>query len=391
MRSTEGCLHRRWRWVGVLAAFALGGCGQGEVGGGGIEIPNGFDLKVSVSGSEGSAPPSGMQVRLLARDSWAQRWSDGKPVVLDSARTDASGQVRFSVRADEGYWVEAIDGKIGGRLNVDAPGERTLQLSPLSSLEGAIDSGERAGVMIRLWGSTRTVRTDGSGRFRFDSIPQGQWSLVGQGDEQPRIASLGRVEVGPSARLAAGLQMDTSNLLLDDFADSNSIWALDGQFGNGGYWWVSSEAPVKQVFGVDGAWQSITGTGSERRISVKPDSALVTGSWANVGLNFGSNTSVLPDFSRARAVRVRVRGTGVWSVRLAERQGGELVNWQRNLTTTPDWTEVVLPVASFKGPEPSFASGPRFIRELVFQIQREGELEISRLSVDGLALSDWGR
>lgn len=388
MRSTEGCLHRRWRWVGVLATFALGGCGQGEVGGGGIEIPNGLDLKVTVAGARST---SGIQVRLLARDSWAQRWTDGRPVVLDSAQTDAAGQVHFVVRADEGYWVEALDGNVGGRLNVDAPGERSLLLSPLSSLEGTIDSGEHSGVAVRLWGSTRTARTDSAGRFWFDSLPQGKWSLVGQAGGQRRIASLGRVDVGPSARLASGLELDTSSLLLDDFADSNSIWALDGQFGNGGYWWVSSEAPVKQVFGVDGAWQSITGTGSDRRISVRPDSALVAGSWANVGLNFGSNTSVLPDFSRARALRVRVRGSGVWSVRLAERQGAEIVFWQRNLSTTADWTEVVLPIASFKGPEPSFAGKPRFIRELVFQIQREGALEISRLSVEGLALSDWGR
>ncbi|HOX50641.1 MAG TPA: hypothetical protein PKY05_04085, partial [Fibrobacteria bacterium] len=275
--------------------------------------------------------------------------------------------------------------------NVDAPGERSLRLAPLSSLEGTIDSVQKAGVVVRLWGSTRTVRTDENGRFKFDSIPQGQWSLVGQGDAQPRIASLGRVDVGREATVASGLQLDTSTLLLDDFADSNSIWALDGQFGNGGYWWVSSEAPVKDVFGVDGAWQSITGSGSDRRISVRPDSALVAGSWANVGLNFGSNTSVLPDFSRARAIRVRVRGSGVWSVRLAERVGGELVVWQRNMSVTPEWTDVVLPISSFKGQEPDFAGQRRFIRELVFQIQREGLLEISRLSVDGLALSDWGR
>ncbi|HOX51183.1 MAG TPA: hypothetical protein PKY05_06835, partial [Fibrobacteria bacterium] len=87
------------RWAGVLGmAMGVAGCGQGEVGGGGIEIPNGVDLKVTVSSGEGTDPAQGMRVRLLARDSWAQRWSDGKPVVLDSALTDASGQVRFSVR-----------------------------------------------------------------------------------------------------------------------------------------------------------------------------------------------------------------------------------------------------------------------------------------------------
>ncbi|MBK8801280.1 MAG: hypothetical protein IPN71_04345 [Fibrobacteres bacterium] len=388
MSSKSGCLHQRWRWVGILVAFMMAGCGQGELGGGGIEIPNGVELQVTVSGARSL---EGVQVRLLARDSWAQRWTEGRPVVLDSARTDPSGQVRFSVRTDEGYWVEALDGGVGGRLNVDAPGERTLNLSPLSALEGTIDSPQRSGVLVRLWGSTRTVRTDSLGMFRFDSLPQGRWSLVGHGDALRRIASIGRLDVGGQQLVASGLRLDTAGLLLDDFADSNSIWALDGQFGNGGYWWVSSKAPLQDVFGVDGAWQSITGAVGQRRISVRADLGNMLQPWANVGLNFGSTTSVLPDFSKAKSVRVRLRGQGTWMARLAERKGEDLITWDRPLPVGSDWTEIVLPIETFVGPEASFSSRARWIRELVFQTQESGTLEISRVWVDGLALSDWGR
>jgi hypothetical protein len=227
--------------------------------------------------------------------------------------------------------------------------------------------------------------------FRFDSLPQGRWSLVGHGDALRRIASIGRLDVGGQQLVASGLRLDTAGLLLDDFADSNSIWALDGQFGNGGYWWVSSKAPLQDVFGVDGAWQSITGAVGQRRISVRADLGNMLQPWANVGLNFGSTTSVLPDFSKAKSVRVRLRGQGTWMARLAERKGEDLITWDRPLPVGSDWTEIVLPIETFVGPEASFSSRARWIRELVFQTQESGTLEISRVWVDGLALSDWGR
>lgn len=386
MTSRARGLHRRW--MEVVCGIALVGCGQGEVGGGGIEIPNGLDLKVTASGTR---PVAGVQVRLLARDSWGQRWLGGAPEVLDSAVTDSFGQAHFAVRADEGYWVEALSGSVGGRLNVDAPGQRTLDLEPLSSLDGVIDSGGRANVLVRLWGSLRTARTDSQGRFRFDSLPQGSWSLVGRGAGERQIATIGHVEVGLNPKHAAGFRVDSTNIVLDNFADGNSVWALADHFGFGGYWWMASSSPVKGVFGVDGAWQSIVDSAGAWWISAKVAKLAPPNPWANIGLNLGSQTSVLPDFSHATAIRLRVRGHGNWRFRLIERRVSDLGEWDQNLALLPEWSEIVVPMSAFRGEGEPFSGSPRRIREIVFQTEAAGSIEISKVSVEGLALSDWGR
>ena len=165
------------RWACVALAGALAGCGQGNVGGGGIEIPNGLNVTVQASGG---VALRGVKVRLLARDSWTTRTQAGLPVVLDSATTDADGNAKLRLPSTEGYWVEAIAGGLGQRVQVDTPSQVSMTLAPLSSLNGNLGSGPISGVPIRLGGSDRSTRTDASGAFHFDSLPQGTWNLVAQ-------------------------------------------------------------------------------------------------------------------------------------------------------------------------------------------------------------------
>src|ERR1035437_10030566 len=111
------------RWVCVALSGILSGCGQGNMGGGGIEIPNGLHVTVT---STGGTALRGVKVRLLARDSWTTRTLAGLPVVLDSATTDSSGNVNFRRPSADGFWVEAVSGGLGQRIQVDSSSQVSL-------------------------------------------------------------------------------------------------------------------------------------------------------------------------------------------------------------------------------------------------------------------------
>jgi hypothetical protein len=375
-------------WMGAL--LLLVGCGDHQMGGGGIEIPNGLTMTVTAPGAR---PVAGVRVRLVARDSWVPRVVSGQTVVLDSAVSDSFGRVSFrDVPVRDGYWLDAVSGSVGAHLQGDASGERSMELQPLSRLEGVVDSGTGAGMAVRLSGSDRIAYTDAQGLFVFDSLPQGSWSIVG-GKDRTRLGTLSTLDLGVSPILLHSVSTETDTLLLDDFSDGNSMWSLQNLFGSG-YWWLDAQDhQVRAVFGVDGAWQSVTGDSKSRWIRANVDSAAMVGrSWANLGLNFGPPHGVLPELSRLKGIHVRCRGTGYWTVALAEQIGDSAPAWTARLPLSSAWTDLRIPTTALWTPGGgAWSDAPRHVRELVFQTGAAGTIEISRVTLEGASLVDWAR
>lgn len=382
------------RRIALAAGLALlGGCGQDpQSGGGGIEIPNGLNLTVA---SADDKPVSGVAVRLMARESWAQRTIEGGSVVLDSGTTDSVGRISFELPQGEGYWVEASAGGMGVRLQGDKPESRTAYLAPLSRLDGYLGSGPIAGVEVRLAGSTRKAVTDANGRFRFDSLPQSGYSMVARTGASRRLAQLGEVGIGLDPADAQGLVNDTASVLLDNFADGDNIWLLRGLFGSG-YWWLAANNPdLKAVFGVGGAWENVKTDGVDRWMQVVVDAtAMPDQPWAALGLDMGARDAVLPELSGATGFRFRVRGAGQWSIKLEEVREGATITWASAFDVTDSWTTVRVN-ASLLAPETTpmevWSARPRKVRQIMFQTTGSGNLDVADLAVEGASLSDWAK
>lgn len=382
------------RRIALAAGLALlGGCGQDpQSGGGGIEIPNGLNLTVA---SADDKPVSGVAVRLMARESWAQRTIEGGSVVLDSGTTDSAGRISFELPQGEGYWVEASAGGMGVRLQGDKPETRTAYLAPLSRLDGYLGSGPIAGVEVRLAGSRRKAVTDANGRFRFDSLPQSGYSMVARTGASRRLAQLGEVGIGLDPADAQGLVNDTASVLLDNFADGDNIWLLRGLFGSG-YWWLAANNPdLKTVFGVGGAWESVKTDGVDRWMQVVVDAtAMPDQPWAALGLDMGARDAVLPELSGATGFRFRVRGAGQWSIKLEEVREGATITWASAFDVTDAWTTVRVNASSLAPdatPMEVWSARPRKVRQIMFQTTGSGHLDVADLAVEGASLSDWAK
>lgn len=379
----------------VLAAglALLVGCGQDpQSGGGGIEIPNGLNLTVA---SADDKPVSGVAVRLMARESWAQRTIEGGAVVLDSGRTDSAGRISFRLPQGEGYWVEASTGGMGVRLQGDKPETRRAYLAPLSRLEGYLGAGPIAGVEVRLAGSTRRTVTDANGRFRFDSLPQSGYSMVARTGASRRLAQLGEVGIGLDPVDAQGLVNDTASVVLDNFADGDNIWLLRGLFGSG-YWWLAANNPdLRAVFGTGGAWESLNTDGVDRWMQVVVDaSAMPNQPWAGLGLDMGARDAVLPELSGATDIRFRVRGAGRWSLKLEEVRGDTTITWASAFDVTDSWTTVRVDTSSLAPdatPMEVWSARPRKVRQIIFQTTESGNLDVAELAIEGANLGDWKR
>lgn len=373
----------------MALAGILSGCGQGNVGGGGIEIPNGLHVTVT---STGGTALRGVKVRLLARDAWTTLTQAGLPVALDSATTDSAGNVNFRILSNQGVWVEAVSGGLGQRIQVDSSSQVSLALAPLSSLTGDLGgSGPSSGVAIRLGGSDRSTVTDASGAFHFDSLPQGTWNLVAQPGRA--LAPLKTVDLGPTPLTVQGLNDDTSSVLLEDFSNGTDIWNLEGLFGSG-FWWINSAGDPTQVFGVAGAWQSVTGDASGNHwISFTVNAAnMPVNPWASAGMDFGPQGGILPELSGLNAVQIQCQGTGSWKVSLVEQLSDTTQSWTVALPLSSTWSTLNISTSSLAGPAgQTWALAPRRVRQIYFQTTGSGALDVRSLTLLGASLSNWSR
>jgi hypothetical protein len=374
-------------------AVLLAGCGSdSQVGGGGIEIPNGLNLTVNAADNK---PAQGVAVRLLARESWLKRTLQGGSVVLDSAVTDANGQVSFRVPESEGYWIEAAAGSMGLRMEGDGPGSKTAVLSSLSRLTGTLSGDPRGGVSVRLAGTSRTSRTDDSGRFAFDALPQAAYSVVGQEPGSQKLSHLGGAVVGYMASEMRAEAPDSESVVLDDFADGDNVWSLKDLFGSA-YWWIAANGKdLASVFGIDGSWKAVQSDSSGRWMGISVDGTrLDANPWAGLGLDLGPSTGTFPEFSAATSIRIQVRVRGDWNLNVVEERGDSMVTWVAPIPADSTWstrriaTSELVPTSG--GPE-AWNARRRKVRQFMFQTSTSGRLDLGELAVEGASLSDWAK
>jgi hypothetical protein len=383
-------------WIGSIAfsIVVLVGCGSDSQvgGGGGIEIPNGLTLTVSATDNQ---PAQGVAVRLLARESWVKRTLAGGSAVLDSAVTDSLGRVGFEVPTGEGYWIEASTGNMGVRMEGDGPGSKNAVLSSLSRLTGILTGEPKAGVRVRLAGTSRTSVTDDSGRFRFDSLPQSAYSVVGQDPGSQKLSNLGGAVVGTQPTDIHTKAIDTGSVVLDDFADGDNVWALTDLFGSA-YWWIAASGEdLTSVFGVDGSLKAIQSDSTRRWMGITVDGSRLGGNpWAGLGLDLGPSNGTFPDFSAASSIRIQVRGKGTWNLNLIEERGDSMVTWAASIPVDSSWSTrriAASNLAPTSGNPEAWNARRRKIRQFLFQTSASGHLDLGELAVEGASLSDWAK
>ena len=381
------------KWGCAVLAVVLAGCGQENAGGGGIEIPNGLGVTVTVSG----AARKGVMVRALARESWTTRISSNRSVVVDSAYTDSLGHATLHCPSGEGCWIEALSGAMGARVEQDAgKGSVSLALASLSSLKGNLGNGPISGVEIHLGGSDRVVRTDAAGSFRFDSLPQSsstwKWNLVARPKATGRLALLAAVARTSHSVSVQGLADDTESVLLEDFSSEDIGWNLQDLFGHC-YWWISTNGADLDVFGVANPPSSaIRNDGTFHYISLPVNLSGVSNPWANTGLNLGSDTGFLPELSAFKDVRLKVRGTGTWTFHAVERVSSDSTrDWIADFSMDTSWTTVRIAATALSCGNLKWAASSRRVGEIVFQTNGNGKLEIAEVALEGASLSDWSK
>lgn len=371
---------RRGLSFGALALLLVACSDDKSAGGGGIEIPNGIEMAVVDSLG---APAVGARVRVLAGDDWASLVASGASPVLDSATTDAQGKAVIPDRRGN-FWVEvrsasgsarASSGEIASRLWLAAP----------ASLVGRIPTSSPRPVRMRLAGTDLVANVDASGNFAFHDVIRGGYALVAEGAKAgagPLPAGTASVGVGGSAKI--DVRIDTSGILLDDFSDGDVAWGLGNVFGPA-WWWMDASEPRDTVFGVDDVKKTIQDSAGSRWMRVN---VVKVSSWANFGLDLGYPERRLPSIARISAIRMRVRGTGSWSMKLSCYSDAKTETSSESGKLVFDeyaWTEVRVPLTSF---QPAIAL-PNRLRNIVFWTDAPGTLEIDDVALEGVGLQDW--
>lgn len=377
-------------WLGLLVLIAAG-CSSPDrsTGGGGIEIPNGIEVVVRDSMGR---PVAGARVLILAGDAWVARLAAGLDPVLDSARSGSDGKVVVQ-RPSEAVWVEVHGAAGSARLaSRDGTPVHAVLAEPVA-LSGQLPAGIAIPQRLRLAGTALTATVDAQGRFAFPEAAQGSYALVAESSSKRSL--VGDAVLSPQGIERLRLAGDSSGILLDDFLDGDVGWALNGLFGPA-YWWLNAEVPfdsLVRVFGVSRTIEAIRTDATGTWLGVSVSKAALSPTWSNFGLDLGLLTGRLPHMGALAAVRFRVRGTGSWSLRLATDSAGRVQTWKAPIVPDSIWSTVRIPVASLRDEfdAPRTIGTAYRLRNLVFQTEGEGTLEVDDVVLEGVHLEDWVR
>lgn len=380
----------------ALCGLVLSGCGTGAeplASGGGIEIPNG--LRVRVVDDSGN-PVQGASVRRLAGSAWAQRLGEGLPVLLDSARTDASGHALLK-GAGSDAWVEVEVGGKGARVRSADTGDVRATVEPLQVLQGVWPDSLALPLRIRVPGSSRSCVPAADRSFRLDSLSQGRYSLVAQ--LPSGLHAAGSATLGKLGQEGLDISLDTSGMLIEDFSDGDILFKHADLFGKG-YWWRAADNPLggmQAVFGPTDLIRSVVQQEGGSHLSMRVSMAAMSSKapWASFGLELGGGYAS-PKLEAIRAVRMKVRGKGVWSLALNAKGPAGYELWRMDsLALDTAWTTVRVPRESLRQVEGLVSgespSAPRRAVTLLFQTTSDAALEVDDLVFEGLTLGDWVR
>ena len=379
--------------LGCAAACLLVGCASqvddvAGNNGGGIEIPNG--LTVTVKDSLGK-PVAKARVRRLAASRWSELMQAGKSVLLETAVTNADGKASLAWEPETDAWIEVLDSAGRGvRKGVNDSGTVALQVAALRQLSGTWPSNLPRPTRLQLAGTAHSCALNASGKFSFDSLPQGNYGVVAEVDATLHPAGNAKIDTQGKAQLS--LNLDTGAMVLDDFEDGDNVWKLSGLFGPG-YWWISSKDTVKKVFGIESTVQAIQSDSGRHYFGVVVSEA-DTSAWSNFGISMGSGY-VYPNILNMRDLRVTVRGRGHWrAVVNVMNASGNSEMWQTSDTLSVDstWKTLRLRPQDFylvADPAKTWTGTKRLVTPIL-QIQGGGWMDLREIALEGVTLEDWG-
>lgn len=379
------------RWLAFAGMALLAGCSTTDraAGGGGIEIPNG--LEVAVLDSVGK-PVAAARVRVLAGEDWSSRLASGRPLVVDSAVTGPDGKVVLAQR-QESFWVE-IDGRAGSaRLDSRWGAQQIAVLASVSGIDGRIPSGSVQPTAVRLAGTDRSASVDASGRFRFTGVPRGSYALIAEGSSAGAVAYAGHAVLTAAGLERLVVRLDSAGVLLDDFEDGDIAWALRDLFGYS-WWWLRASIPpdsMVRIYGITEIAQGIQGGGAGRWLGIHIADSVAAPDWSNFGLDLGLPQSRLPTLAHLTAVRLKVRGQGVWTLRLATESATSAETWIAPLPLDTAWATIRVPASAFAslGTAQVGLNTSDRLRNLVFQTSGVGRLDVDDIVLEGVGLQDW--
>lgn len=337
----------------ALCGSALAGCGDFRSAGATSETTNG-DLQARALNADGSAA-AGVRVLLVEEGDWLGRASEGKSVILDSARADAQG--RFALRLPAGRTCNLqIEGEkegafLAGAQSMGGRAERSIHLAAYAKVSGkSVPVRE-----LRLAGTAWTAIPGGDGAYAFPAIAPGAYSLMafGRKDGAVHAWQARDLDAGPSADLRDQDVGEAQAVLLDDFTVGWKQSALGRVLGEG-LWYLATDS----ADGGNSAVQAATVAGAEAWSGPSLRAAYRLGTrlnhpWAILGCNLGTALrGKTYDFSGLTSVTLMAKGSGTVNLRFlslaVSRQYADSIHYYFPLKLPAAWTRVVIPVDSLR-------------------------------------------
>lgn len=368
--------------VAGLVALALTSCADRQAGGStGVETTNGV-MAILV---HDSLDLPALAARVVARPA---DWQEGQPLPVDSllleASTDSTGKAVFRDLPAGPWRFEMSQGRWAAQFLVRPSSESVtnrIRLQRMGALRGTIAPFSR----VLLVGLRHSAISDSTGAFRLDSLPPGTVDI-----RTPLDGARGYVNIPVAATVNAPvLRADpVGTTILDDFQDGDSRMRFAPVTG-GGWWYVSAAAGMTVTpEGVTaGPYLAVLTDSVTKartfRIEALRDTA--TNPWTELGFDLGSSRA---DLTGLGFVQARVRGSGIWSLRLRTLDAaGTVYLWQKSIRLDSSWTSWRVPVDSLVNGKLRWdavaASTLSKTTSFSFQTLGEGWIELDEIGLEG--------
>jgi hypothetical protein len=332
----------------LLGLALLGGCASMDrsAGGSSYETENAVTVRfVQPDGSP--AAKAVVRVRALG-------YLDGDPYdsALDS-HADSGGH--FSSTLPPGAWrLEALQNGHSALVDVPAQGGGsdlgTSILASYCSVRGI----SMPGATVYSSGLQHRSLADSLGRFRIDSLPAGVHVLRETGSDAQAFIEVAAGDTGYSGPL----RLDTAGqILIDDFEDGDSR-SRYGPWTGDGWWWVgadstvtllpdsASQYPIRAIVPDDRGGHSL-------HFSAAFPAGSASTAWAQCGVDLGPQSV---DLSGLTSLRFLAKGSGFLTVILDIHSATPSQVLEATVALDSAWSEISIPVASFRLPSWSGSS-----------------------------------
>ncbi len=353
-----------------ICSALVSGCGV-NVAGSGTDYPN-----TKVSGmvhSSVDAPVSGARVQIIDNADWLADIINGQPVVLDSARTNASGA--FAIRQPASTsWNIQIDSRDEGLLArdfsalVDSTKDTAYQfkLKPYATLSGTVQPDAGTPQQLALSGSSYGTVVNADKTYAFPALAEGAYVVVTATD----IAGSQQRSLGASVQMRSGtvvagqtLPAPVNRVLVDDFSIGQFQTNIGRTIGDG-WWYTVNDSVAKGTSTITLSF--VTGAeayaGQSMRAVYTLDS-LSAGPWALMGFFLGKDSTNY-DLSNLTALSFMAKGAGTIEVRFYSKMMDSVNGntWQQFSYVLPlpgTWTSVAIPTDSLRLPanSPAYQQG----------------------------------